>query len=60
MSLKILLLGVLVASVLSLEGVADLNDENFEATLADGSIWLVLFAAEWVLHARRSVDTVSP
>jgi hypothetical protein len=46
---SILLLFVLTVGVFSLEGVTDLNDGNFdEKVKQDQSLWLVLFAADWV------------
>lgn len=46
---SLLVLFVLTAGIFCLEGVTDLTDANFdEKVKQDQSIWLVLFAADWV------------
>ena len=45
----LLLVALLAFSVCALKGITELNDRNFKQTLGkDNSLWLVLFAAEWV------------
>lgn len=44
-----IILALLLAAATCLEGVTELNDSNFDqAVKQDASIWLVLFAADWV------------
>ena len=47
---RILLVALLALSVFSLKGITELSDANFKETVSDDneSLWLVLFAAEWV------------
>lgn len=41
---------LLVLLTLSLDNVTELTDENFDQLVkSDQSIWLVLFAADWVI-----------
>lgn len=46
-----MLLTLLALSAFSLEGIVELTDATFADTVQnDNSLWLVLFAAEWVFH----------
>lgn len=55
----ILVILSLAALSLSLQGVTDLTDGNFEELVTnDGSIWLVAFTAEWVLYNYNIVWTL--
>ena len=56
---KLLLIALLAVSVCSLNGITELSDATFKATVNDdNSIWVVLFAAEWVLHLLIAVRTL--
>ena len=51
MTKLILLFLGLLSLACGLEGVTDLNDGNFDQLVKqDSSIWLVLFAADWVIN----------
>jgi hypothetical protein len=47
---SLFVVALLFTLVFGLEGVTELNDENFDQLVkSDQSIWLVLFAADWVI-----------
>lgn len=47
---KIFAFAFLLAFVVSIPGVIDLTDDNFDKLVtADQGLWLVFFSADWVL-----------
>lgn len=49
MSKQLLILFLALTPIFTLQGVTELTDQNFnELVKQDSSIWLVLFAADWV------------
>lgn len=47
---SLFVVALLFTLAFGLEGVTELNDENFDQLVkSDQSIWLVLFAADWVI-----------
>lgn len=54
---KILVIFTLAVLALSLEGVQELTDADFEAHVySEPKFWLVMFSASWVIHQLCSVD----
>ncbi len=46
----ILVLALIVVGSFSLEGVTEINDQNFaELVQYEPSFWILLFAADWVI-----------
>jgi hypothetical protein len=56
---KLIIIILLAANVLSMEGVVELTDANFDQELgAENKFWLVMFSASWVISLTNSVDIV--
>ena len=52
-------MSLLALSAFSLEGIVELTDATFADTVQnDNSLWLVLFAAEWVCLHHNLVRTL--